>query len=459
MRNPVRSFLILLGLSFFLLGNAFAASDASTWQVGLARAVITPSEPVWMAGYDSRKEPGSRKLHDLWVKAIAFEDAGGNRAVWVGTDLLGFPREVADRIAAEVEKKFSIARADLMLTSTHTHSGPVVGSGLSTIYSLDEKKRAAIRENTIDLEKKIVAVIGRAINSMEPALVSTGVGQSDVAVNRRNNNESKVPELRGQGKLVGPVDHRVFVLAARDPNTKKLRALVVDYACHATVLSIQKWSGDWPGFAQLALEEKYPGCQAMLASGCGADQNPLPRRKVELAQEYGQNIAAAVDTVLQGSMSQVEPILKTAYQKISLPFAAPVTRGEMTSLAKRDDYSGRYAKKMLELIDSSKPLPRSYDFYPIQVWRLGKKELWVALGGEVAVGYALNCQKLYGDRCWVFGYANDMMAYIPTTMIQGEQRAYEKGAFNVYGHPAHDWAVGVEKIIMDEVDRTVNQVK
>ena len=51
---------------------------AEDMKIGLGRVVITPSTPVWMAGYASRTEPGTGKLHDLWTKAMAIEDASGN---------------------------------------------------------------------------------------------------------------------------------------------------------------------------------------------------------------------------------------------------------------------------------------------------------------------------------------------------------------------------------------------
>ena len=113
-----------------------------------------------------------------------------------------------------------------------------------------------------------------------------------------------MPEQRDAGRLVGPVDHDVPVLAVRDQNGK-LTAVTFGYACHSTVLSSYQWSGDYPGFAQIALEEKHPDCLALFWAGCGADQNPLPRRTVEKAKEYGARLAAAVEDVLTAPMTNV----------------------------------------------------------------------------------------------------------------------------------------------------------
>ena len=55
----------------------------------------------------------------------------------------------------------------------------------------------------------------------------------------------------------GPVDQDVPVLAIHGANGA-LRAVLVGYACHATVLNFYQISGDWPGFAQEAIEKAHP---------------------------------------------------------------------------------------------------------------------------------------------------------------------------------------------------------
>ena len=162
------------------------------------------------------------------------------------------------------------------------------------MYSLDDENHRLISQYTEFLIESIVKVTAEAFNHLTPAIVQYGSGQATFAVNRRNNREPDVPMLRETGNLVGPVDHDLPVLAVRNPEGQ-LRAVVFGYACHATVLSGMDWCGDWPGFAQLEIERRHPDTIAMFMAGCGADQNPLPRRTVELATDYGRQIADGVD--------------------------------------------------------------------------------------------------------------------------------------------------------------------
>src|SRR2546426_734582 len=86
--------------------GAQTAKSAAGWKAGLAKVVITPERPVWMAGYASRNKPSEGKIQDLYAKALALEDAQGNRVVLVTSDLIGFPRAIAEAIADRVQRQF-----------------------------------------------------------------------------------------------------------------------------------------------------------------------------------------------------------------------------------------------------------------------------------------------------------------------------------------------------------------
>ena len=49
---------------------AFPGETFAQWKAGVARAVITPDKPVWLAGYGSKRVPDG-KIHDIWLKEIA----------------------------------------------------------------------------------------------------------------------------------------------------------------------------------------------------------------------------------------------------------------------------------------------------------------------------------------------------------------------------------------------------
>lgn len=67
-----------------------------------------------------------------------------------------------------------------------------------------------------------------------------------------------------------------------------------------------QYNGDYAGFAQTAIETAHPGATAMFMMGCGGDINPAPRGTVELAEQHGKSLAAAVDLVLADELHPVE---------------------------------------------------------------------------------------------------------------------------------------------------------
>ncbi|MCH8922434.1 MAG: hypothetical protein IIA67_04725 [Planctomycetes bacterium] len=246
-------------------------------------------------------------------------------------------------------------------------------------------------------------------------------------------------------------------LVVRDAQGK-ITAIVCGYACHATVLSFYRWSGDWPGFAQIAIEKAHPGAIALVWAGCGADQNPLPRRKVEHAEQYGRQLAAAVERVIGGAMKPLGGTLSGTYQEIDLPFDKLPTRAELERKAKGSNrYEAGRAKRLLAEWEKNGRLSPTYP-YPVQTWRLGDGPRWVVLGGEVVVDFSLRLKAELGKQTtWVFAYSNDVMAYIPSRRVLNEGGYEGGGAMLYYGLPSR-WAPGVEKRVVDEVHRQVQQL-
>jgi hypothetical protein len=441
---------LLLSLSFLLSTHTTKAAD--TWQAGAASVVITPEKLMWMSGYGNRDKPAEGKLHDLWAKALVLEDGDRNRAVLVSLDVVGIDRQVSLAICSELEKKYGLKRSQVALNCSHTHCGPVVGRNLGAMFFFGEDQWKLVDEYTATLQQKIVAVVGEAIGKLQPATIGWDIGYAGFAVNRRENKQPDVPGLRETGRLKGPIDHDVPVLSVRDAQGKLL-AIAFGYACHATVLDFYQWCGDYPGFAQIELEKSYPGTVALFWAGCGADQNPVPRRTVELAELYGRRLAQAVDEVIASPQRPVSGSLQTSYAEIELPLDKLPTREQLkTDQASTNRYIAQRARLLAERIDAGLPLSPTYP-YPIQVWQLGPDLRWVTLGGEVVVDYALRLKQELGPRTtWMAGYTNDVMAYIPSRRVLLEGGYEGATAMIYYGLPT-SWAPDVEELIVREVHR------
>ncbi|MDE2713675.1 MAG: neutral/alkaline non-lysosomal ceramidase N-terminal domain-containing protein [Verrucomicrobiota bacterium] len=430
--------------------------SAASWKAGTAKADITPNTPIWMAGYGGRTKPSEGTLHPLWAKALALEDAKGNRAVIISTDTLGMTASIYANLKARLAKEHKLQPEQIMLNASHTHTGPVLRGGLYDIYPLNAAHIKRIEEYSARLENEIVRITGQALKNLEPVTLKHGIGITRFGVNRRENKPySDVPKLIAAQALKGPIDHDVPVLAVY--KGLELKAVVFGYACHSTTLGIQKFSGDYSGFTQIALEKSHPGALALFSAGCGADINPLPRRVVHLAERYGLMLAAAVEETLLQKMQPLEPKLNTRIKTIPLEYGALPEPAALAAAAKNQtNYRGRWAARMLKL-QADDDVPKTYP-YPIQCWRVGDL-LWLTMGGEVVVDFSLNFKKQYGPRTWVTSYCNDVMAYIPTFRVLQEGGYEGQSSMAVYGLPADRWKENVEDLVTEGINQLVRDTK
>ena len=245
-----------------------------------------------------------------------------------------------------------------------------------------------------------------------------------------------------------------------------LRAILVGYACHATVLNIYQISGDWPGFAQEEMEKAHPGAIALFMQGCGADANPLPRRTVELARLYGKVLAAAVDDVLKSKMRPIEGPIRNAFEIVDVPYHHVPSNDELVPKLPflQSDIVQNYAaydallklpqprfERYLFMAKDGK-MPDHYP-YPVEVWQFGDSLKFIALGGEVVSDYSLRLKGQYGwENTWVSGYSNDVFGYTPSARVlhEGGYEADSSGYISQFS-PA------IEELIVEKVAELVNR--
>lgn len=392
----------------------------ASWKAGLASVIVTPEKFIWMAGYAGRNKPAEGKWQDLFAKALVLEDEAGKQQVIVTLDLIGVPQELRRRIAARLEEKHGVPSAGLFMNASHTHSGPELRRRPQPPTE-EELKNPKVRdawEYTQSLEQKINAAIDAAFTDLRPARLTWNQARAGFAMNRRRDYSLPAdhPNANKAPNPAGPVDQSVPALRIESPEGEA-RGVLFGYACHNTCLGAYHWCGDYAGYAQEYLQQHRPGFTAMFVTGCGADQNPYPRRSgvvpgvsdLELTQQHGRSLANAVEMAMTANPIGVTGSLRHAYEEVTLTY------------------------------EDTQRTPHQY---PVQVIKLGETLTMVTLGSEVVVDYSLRLKKeLAGPASiWVAGYSNDYSGYIPSSRIQ-EEGGYEA---------ATGWARGIEEIIVSK---------
>ena len=432
-------------LVWIALSGLLAAAPAE-WKAAAAKAVITPTEPMYLAGFASREVPAEGTAMDLYAKSLTIEDAKGTRFVMVTLDLVEVTYQLRDAVAAAARSKYGLPEKALQLNCSHTHCGPELRYTELEFMSFTDplRKERCLRYNAF-LTDRIVGIIGEALQHLEPATVSYGHARCGFAMNRRlkSDKPSGDPYLNSPNPE-GVVDHDVPVLTVSTA-AGKLSAIVFGYACHNTSMSIKQWHGDYAGHAQQLIEEAHPGTVALFMMGCGGDQNAYPRFSPIFSFRHGQSLATAVEAALDAKPKPVHGPLSIDWQTTRLDYASIPTAAQIGKRLGTGEgydkgyevYQRKWDEKRLHAIRNG-GLRDHYD-YPVQTLRFGSDLTLVALSGETCVDYSLRLKHEFKGpgALWVAGYSNDILAYIPSKRVLHEGGYEAFRSLMYWSNPLH----------------------
>lgn len=420
---------------------------AAEWKAGLAKTVITPPKPVFMAGYASRNKPYEGVVHHLYAKALALTDRNGKRAVIITTDLIGFRAAVGEPICERIMKATGLKRSEILLSSSHTHTGPSQTTEATASGNMGDADARNLFDYTKWLQDRVVNVVLESLKESVPVKLSHGVGVAGFVMNRR--------EATPNGIILGfnprgPADRSVPVLRV-ETEEGRLVAVLFQAGAHNTTLSGRHYDicGDYAGFAQAHVERALPGVQAMFMLGCAGDANPYPRGTLDAARRNGEELGREVLRLLNTKLAPVNGPLRTEYDHEDVPLQPLLSEKELeTFIKQRGGWRRWVAGKMLELHTKGEAGAKSYRA-PFSVWQFGDDLTLVGMSGEVVVDYVYRLEESLGPlNLWVAAYCHDVYGYLPSARIlrEGgyETRGLYSGGIGLFAPAAED--VVVDKI-------------
>jgi len=422
-------------------------------QAGAARVVITPPIGVPLSGYfaaEGRKET-AREIHDdLYARALVVSDGECTIAI-VTTDLIGLGDEELTMVREVVQQQAGISPEHLILTCTHTHSGPVVHpfppGDLVPGYADEDYFRL--------LPRLIGSAVTMALRRQRAARVGAGTGSCFININRRE----KLPDgtLRGLpflGRNPGGItDREVGVMRVDDATTGKSLAVLLSYACHPVVLGPNlEISADYVGYTVNFLEQALsPGTVALFANGAQGDMNSIvhPGTFAD-AERLGTTLGAEALKVALSAETRDNGQITTTRQRTELPLNPASTperqreyirflRQEYQRFTQEGDEQRAWDIEMRLAVANYRLYNREnlqHPYMPAEVTAFGIKGDGVSIG-LVSEPAELFCE--YGMRArkhspfattLVLGLANGFIGYVPTPNVYTEG-GYECEATNV----------------------------
>ena len=240
-------------------------STGAGLEVGTGLRIITPDPLLPVSGGMGPTAPAQEKRGELTARAAVFR-RGDLRVAFVSLDLLGFPSVLGDRVCAKVPR---IPAANILIGSTHTHSGP-------DCYAFPDGRGGHTGDlDYLDLVcAKAAEAVNEALDKMRPARikVATGEARGKIAYNYY------APDL---------YDRRMSVIQAVGIDGRTM-ATLVNYAVHPEVLGSEVGivSPDLVGPLCERIESKAGGMAIFFSGAQGgmvtADNRDLDRPRDSL---------------------------------------------------------------------------------------------------------------------------------------------------------------------------------
>ena len=300
---------MLAAMVFFVAmvtwGAAAQQTPEAPLQVGLAEIEITPPVGYRMDGYFTERL--STGLKDpLKAKALVFQQANTKTALIV-CDVLGVPQSLTTEVRALAAARTGILAANIAITATHTHTGPLFSGERARVFS----EQAALKFGTDPLaavkypemlRDRLVEVIVAANAGVSPAsLEFVATSEDRVSFNRRFHMKDGTvvtnPGISNPNvvRAAGPIDSDVpFVLITKDK--QPVGSLTV-FALHLDTVGGTEYSADYPGHLANELRREFgEKFISVFGTGTCGDINHIDvsGRRRHHARLIGEQLAVSV---------------------------------------------------------------------------------------------------------------------------------------------------------------------
>ncbi len=422
----------------------FAARAQAELKVGAAAVVITPPQGISMAGYYSAR--GSEGIHDdLFSKALVLDD-GKTRVAIVALDLISTSRSLVEEARAAIEKRTGIPAGHILITATHSHTGPMLANANRRWNDFGAASPLAV-EYTQALPGKLADSVAEAVEKLALVTASWAVGRCEgIAFNRRF---LMVDGTVGwnAGKLnpriirsAGPVDPELPMLSFEAEKRRPV-AMFVNFPIHLDTVGGPVISADIPGVvSRILAEARDPKMMTLYATGCCGDINHVdishdrPQKGFTESARIGSILAASVLRGL-GDLQAVSDTTLRVRSKVVQLAAYPSTEDdfkaaqEMIAKNRDPDFKPKFGTQQLAKAyrdaDVQDRDRAPYDV-EVQVITLGREVAFVSLPGEIFVELGMTIRRASPFVCTgIAELANGSIGYIPNRV------AYPQGAYEV----------------------------
>jgi len=375
---------------------------------GTAIADISPGAGLELGGYPHfpRNNTG---VHDPLHASCIFLDDGKSKIAIIALDILFYSKKHVASIRERIERETGIPHLNIMVSCSHTHSGPWASGRLDIDSLMSGVKQD--EEYVNSLNGKIVSIVKEAVANAFVAKIGYSKGhcgrEQGIGGNRR--------------EIGGPCDPLVSVLSVAD-RYGSVKAALVNYTLHPTVIHEDSAvvTADYPGYIRKYLKSALPGMNLLFTQGASGNQSSRYFRQgqsYDEAERIGYAIGREAASVLGGIEYKENAALFAVSEEVAIELRSLPTKDEMLQKVSeaKEEYERlrRVNAQYLEVQNANLKLLGAEDLLGyIQMFEQGQKiELYedekeaevqvlgigdariVGLPGEVFVEFGLEIKK------------------------------------------------------------------
>lgn len=392
---------------------------------GLCEIPITPKLGSGIPGYLHERR-GTGVKDDLFAKAIVLETAETTIAL-VSLDVLDLERDDVIKIRERAYQETSIPKQNIMVCTTHTHTGS------PTVNSFQTKRDSDYLSFLI---KQASDVIVMAYRDLKPARIGYGLGYEEgIAFNRRfimkDGSVQTNPGVMNPliDRAAGPIDPQVVVLKVCDLEDKPI-GIISNFACHLDVVGGTEYSADYAGeLSKILKKDLGSNVVSIFLTGASGNINHInvhstEPREQEHYKKMGRILADQVLKVILDIQTQTDLYMSVD----SVVFSARkrgISRAEIELAQKTilsEDESETAKIFASEVLEFEKIQQQIFDV-EVQAIKIGDLAI-TALPGDVFVEFGLDIKK---DSPFKYNmistHSNGRNGYIATI------EAFEQGGY------------------------------
>ena len=249
------------------------------FQAGYAEVNINPPLGIGVDGYYVPRYANGF-YDDINASALSLA-MGEKKFLIISIDVCLIPNPIVETIKNAIVASTNIPRENIILSATHTHTGPTISV---PSFSVDAEQ---IKKYVDFLVVRVADLSVLALAELKPAKMGYMVGHAPDRISyirrykMKDGNTQTCPPINDPNidHPIGELDQRVNVLRFDREGADSV--VLLNYGVHADTVNGDNICSDWPGWTKRTLEKALDGTKCICVMGAQGDVgstnvHPLP---------------------------------------------------------------------------------------------------------------------------------------------------------------------------------------